>query len=199
MGLNEMLLIAAKAHINDYDMGGHSYFLHPMRMVMRRRTADQEDMQIGIAHDVIEDHGDEPYMEAKFAAPNFDEYLDGITEINGGKLFPDNKRVVKDVNGVLWVTYMGYIAFHGSARVVKALDCLTRRKDETYDEFSDRICTNYDAICWKIEDIDDNSRVTRLKGVRDKDFARIQKYHKTYLKLQEAKKRFEEALRREQS
>lgn len=192
LSLNESLYISAKAHLNDYDMGGFAYFLHPMRMAMRMRTNDQERMQIPILHDVIEDHGDEPYMEAKYAAPNFDEYLDKITEINGGKLFPDNKRVVVDVHGVKWITYMGYIAYHGSSRVVTALDCLTRRKDETYEGFGDRICENYEAVLAKIEDVDDNTRVTRLKGLRDKDFGRMQKYHKLWVQLQKAKRQFEE-------
>ena len=47
--------IAAKAHEPQEDKGGNAYILHPIRIMMRLRTDDQELMIIAILHDVIED------------------------------------------------------------------------------------------------------------------------------------------------
>ena len=75
-------------------------------------------------------------------------------------------------------------------RVVDALELLTHQDSETYEEYIDKICTNYDAIRVKRKDIEHNSDVTRLKGVRPKDLERIEKYHRAFLKLGEARSKF---------
>jgi len=64
--------------------------------------------------------------------------------------------------------------------VINMVDRLTHRKGETYDEYLDRIapCPNTRAI--KIEDLDHNSQIHRMKGLRDKDFERLAKYHRAY-------------------
>jgi hypothetical protein len=46
-----------------------------------------------------------------------------------------------------------------------------------------RVSTNKDATRVKLEDLRDNSDITRLKGVRQKDFERVQKYNRAYLFL----------------
>lgn len=75
-----------------------------------------------------------------------------------------------------------------SKRVLAALECLTHHKDEEYDDYIRRISTNDDAILVKLEDLRDNSDITRLKGITQKDFERVQKYHRSYIFLTEAKK-----------
>lgn len=47
--------IAAQAHEKVTDRGGNAYILHPIRLMMRLRTKDQELMQMAILHDVVED------------------------------------------------------------------------------------------------------------------------------------------------
>jgi (p)ppGpp synthase/HD superfamily hydrolase len=68
-----------------------------------------------------------------------------------------------------------------SNRVFIALNCLTHRTDESYDDYIARILTNRDAMLVKLEDLRDNSDITRLKGMREKDSLRTIKYHKAYL------------------
>ena len=68
-----------------------------------------------------------------------------------------------------------------SVRVVNALDCLTHRDDEDYMEgYIRRVATNHDATKVKIADLDHNSNIQRMKGIRRKDFDRMEKYHRAY-------------------
>ena len=72
-----------------------------------------------------------------------------------------------------------------SSRVISALYLLTRGDDEPYSEYIEGICSNEDAIRVKMADLEHNSDITRLKGLRDKDLRRIEKYHRAYEKLKE--------------
>lgn len=73
-----------------------------------------------------------------------------------------------------------------SQRVIDALDLLTHKDGDSYEEYIAKISTNYDAIRVKRKDIEHNSDVTRLKRVKDNDLKRIEKYHKAFLQLGEA-------------
>lgn len=53
--LARAIQFAANAHAQQLDKGGNPYILHPMRMMMRLRTTDQELMAIAILHDTVED------------------------------------------------------------------------------------------------------------------------------------------------
>jgi len=65
-------------------------------------------------------------------------------------------------------------------RVVSALDCLTHRNNESYDDYIHRVATNSDAIMVKLADLRHNSNIMRMKGLRNKDFIRLEKYHRSY-------------------
>ena len=78
-----------------------------------------------------------------------------------------------------------------STRVVNALRLLTHKKEDSYEDYIRKICTNYDAIRVKRKDLQHNSDITRLKGVTEKDIKRMEKYHRAFIKLGEAKRRFE--------
>ncbi len=70
---------------------------------------------------------------------------------------------------------------HGfSDRVLSALALLTHPKDEPYDLYIRRVATSRDAILVKRADLCDNGDITRLKGLRSKDFERMEKYHRAY-------------------
>jgi len=75
---------------------------------------------------------------------------------------------------------MGY-----SFRVVDALVALTHVKDESYDDYIKRIAVNVDARKVKLADLRHNSDITRMKGLREKDFKRLEKYHRAYMFLSE--------------
>jgi GTP diphosphokinase / guanosine-3',5'-bis(diphosphate) 3'-diphosphatase len=70
-----------------------------------------------------------------------------------------------------------------SLRVLTAVDLLTHRKADTYEEYIKKISTNPDAVKVKLADLKDNSNITRLKGLRKKDFDRVEKYHKAFVYL----------------
>ena len=79
-----------------------------------------------------------------------------------------------------------------SGRVLSALYILTHERKHTYDEYLYYITKNFDAIRVKRKDLEHNSDITRLKGVTDKDLKRMEKYHKAFMYLGEAKKNFTE-------
>lgn len=72
-----------------------------------------------------------------------------------------------------------------SQEVRDALFFLTHQDGETYEDYISamEMCTR--AVIIKRLDIEHNSCITRLKGVRQKDLDRIEKYHTAYLKLGE--------------
>lgn len=146
--LGQAIFIAATAHRDQKDKGGKAYILHPLRLMMRLRTDDEELMQIAVLHDVFEDHGD------------------------------------------VWC--LNDLAVRGfSDRVINALRILTHKKDQSYHDYIMSMVDNHDCIRVKIEDLRDNSDIMRLKGISEKDNARIEKYHKYFLILQEAGKKFQ--------
>lgn len=82
-----------------------------------------------------------------------------------------------------------------SQRVIDALELLTHKKDESYEQYIEAICTNYDAVRVKRKDLEHNSDITRLMGIEEKDLKRIEKYHRAFTRLSEAKKEFLECLK----
>ena len=64
--------------------------------------------------------------------------------------------------------------------VVSLVDKVTHRKGETYDDYLDRVAPCPKARAIKLADLDHNSQIHRMKGLRDKDFERLAKYHRAY-------------------
>jgi len=60
--------------------------------------------------------------------------------------------------------------------LVKIILTLTRRKDETYDEYLNRICYDRFAMEIKLADLEDNMDMSRIKNPTKKDFQRLAKY-----------------------
>ena len=67
--------------------------------------------------------------------------------------------------------------------VVSAVECLTKQDGENYDSYIERISFNPLAVKIKLADLEDNSDLTRLPEVTDKDLERIEKYDKALEKL----------------
>jgi (p)ppGpp synthase/HD superfamily hydrolase len=73
------------------------------------------------------------------------------------------------------------LELHGfSDRVIAGVVALTHEKDEPYMDYIKRIALNPDARLIKMADLDHNSRILRMKGLRKKDFDRLQKYFTAY-------------------
>lgn len=65
-----------------------------------------------------------------------------------------------------------------SDAAVAAIDCLSKREGEQYEDFIARIKPNDLARRVKIADIRDNLDLTRLPEISDKDLQRAAKYHR---------------------
>jgi (p)ppGpp synthase/HD superfamily hydrolase len=61
-------------------------------------------------------------------------------------------------------------------QVLDALDCVTKRDGEAYEDFVKRSASNPMARTVKLADLEDNMDVRRLPEVADKDRERLQKY-----------------------
>ncbi len=138
--LAKAIQFASEKHVNQTDKGGNAYILHPLRIMMRLRTSDEELMAIAVLHDVVEDCG-----------VSFDDLREiGMTD-----------------------------------RVLFGVKALTRQAGETYAQFIERLADNSDALLVKREDLRDNSDLTRLKGVTEKDVSRMQRYMKAFKRVEE--------------
>lgn len=81
------------------------------------------------------------------------------------------------------VTYADLRAAGISERVITIVKALTKNPGETYEEYKERVMSNPDAMKVKLADLTHNSDIRRLKGVTEKDIARMAKYHAFYLEI----------------
>ena len=72
-----------------------------------------------------------------------------------------------------------------SEEVLQAVDCLTRKNYESYDEFVARAQTNAIARRVKVADLEDNMNVKRIGEMTANDLARIEKYHRAWRALKQ--------------
>jgi (p)ppGpp synthase/HD superfamily hydrolase len=71
-----------------------------------------------------------------------------------------------------------------SERVIDGIRALTKVPGETLDEYKARVFASPDAMQVKLCDLRHNTDIRRLKGVTEKDIARMAKYHTFYLEIQ---------------
>ena len=69
--------------------------------------------------------------------------------------------------------------------VADAVVCMTKRKDETYEDYILRIKENETAKKVKLKDLEHNMQIDRLSEITKKDEERIQKYKKASETLSE--------------
>jgi (p)ppGpp synthase/HD superfamily hydrolase len=67
--------------------------------------------------------------------------------------------------------------------VITALDCVTRRPNETYEEFVTRAAANPMAKKVKRADLEDNMDLRRIEEITPKDLERIERYHRAWQAL----------------
>ena len=70
-----------------------------------------------------------------------------------------------------------------SEEVLKALDCVTRRPDETYEEFVERSAANPLARRVKIADLEDNIDTHRMSELSERDAQRLDQQLRAWRKL----------------
>lgn len=82
------------------------------------------------------------------------------------------------------VTYQDLHAAGMTERVIKGIAALTKLPGETYEEYKQRVFANRDAMLVKRADLRHNTDIRRLKGVSEKDLARMAKYHQFYMEIE---------------
>ncbi|WP_428567037.1 MAG: HD domain-containing protein [Solidesulfovibrio sp. DCME] len=70
-----------------------------------------------------------------------------------------------------------------SKEVLEIVERVSRREDESYDEFIERVKGNKDAVAVKISDLEDNMNIARLFSITEKDRKRLDKYIQVWRKL----------------
>ena len=68
-------------------------------------------------------------------------------------------------------------------RVLRIISLLTHDSNVPYDDYIKIIALDIDAKRIKKADLRHNSDITRLKGLRKKDFDRLEKYSRSYIYL----------------
>lgn len=67
-----------------------------------------------------------------------------------------------------------------SEEVVEAVDCLTHREGESYEQFVGRVRANPIARRVKVADLEDNMNIRRIGQLGAKDLERLEKYHRAW-------------------
>jgi hypothetical protein len=130
------------------------------------------------AHDGQMDKGGNPYILHPIRVMlNFCEMESEATKICA---------VLHDVVEDTDITLDDLRAEGFSNEVIDALDCLTKRKDENYNDFISRILTNEIACKVKNGDLADNMDLTRISNPTDKDKTRIKKYKEAAYRIIDA-------------
>ncbi|MPN00779.1 Bifunctional (p)ppGpp synthase/hydrolase RelA [bioreactor metagenome] len=88
--------------------------------------------------------------------------------------------VLHDVIEDTSITYDYLIAngFEGQREILEALKSVTRKEDETYEEFIERVALNPIGKIVKLADLQDNMNLSRIPNPTTKDFERLKKYEK---------------------
>lgn len=175
--------ISANSQSATAEIIGTSHWLMQKENRESKSPSEQLSLAISIASNIHLgqfDRGGKPYILHPLHLMQqllFDHELAAIAVLHD---------VIEDGDGEVTLDSLKASGF--SSRVVDALSLLTHKPDQDYmEDYIEGICTNYDAIRVKRKDLEHNSNITRLKGVRQSDFARAEKYHKAFIRLGEAK------------
>ena len=144
--LQTAIKIAVTAHEEQTDKGGSPYILHPLRVMMALRT--EEEMIVGVLHDVIEDCSDHGYTWDVLRREGFsDEVLTALASVTKTQ---EEEKEIKSLEG--------------EARVNAYLNVVERAKNNPIGR---RV---------KRADIFDNLNVNRIGTLTEKDLARLNQY-----------------------
>lgn len=72
-----------------------------------------------------------------------------------------------------------------SDEVVLAVSVITKKADEDYEEYLNRVKQNPIALRVKIADMEHNSDISRIKNPTEKDLKRLEKYKIRLMELRE--------------
>jgi len=70
-----------------------------------------------------------------------------------------------------------------SSKVVDAVECLSKRDGEAYQDYIKRVLPNPLARTVKLADLEDNMNLERVDHLEEKDYQRFARYHLAWLVL----------------
>lgn len=91
----------------------------------------------------------------------------------GHDLFEDTKTTVEEL------VEAGF-----TERVIVGILALTKMPGQSHKQYVEKVLESRDAMLVKSADLKHNSDITRLKGITEKDIARMAKYMKFYTAIQ---------------
>jgi len=105
------------------------------------------------------------------------------------KLKDEKQRIVAVLHDVIEntnVTDIDLVVEGLDIELAKAILTLSKSRDESYDEYIDRISKDEFAIQVKLADLEDNMDISRINNPTGKDYERVVKYGKAREKLMNA-------------
>lgn len=81
-------------------------------------------------------------------------------------------------------TWQDLIDIGCTPRILAAVKALTKMPGESYDQYKANVFANVDAMKVKLADLRHNTDIRRLKGVTEKDIARMAKYNQFFMEIQ---------------
>lgn len=92
--------------------------------------------------------------------------------------------VLHDVIEDTSVTYRQLAEAGMTKLVLTTVGLLTKQPGQTLEEYKEQVMSTKTSMLVKMADLRHNSDIRRLKGITDKDIARMAKYHQFYMEIQ---------------
>ena len=156
-----------------------------------REKFDQTKLALNLVYEKFKDKvdkGGEPYCgHLVRVARNADKAMNDISELYNEDADPKYYivGVLHDIIEDTDVTKDKLLEMGFDDDIVEAVDCISRRKNESYYDFIIRIKKNEIATVVKIFDLEDNMDVRRLKKFGDEEMKRERKYWYSWMYLNE--------------
>jgi (p)ppGpp synthase/HD superfamily hydrolase len=102
------------------------------------------------------------------------------------KMNTEEEKIVAVLHDVIEDTKVTYKDLRDagiSERVIAGIRALTKQPGQTYEEYKEGVFASEDAMRVKMADLRHNTDIRRLKGVTEKDIARIAKYQMFYMEI----------------
>lgn len=81
---------------------------------------------------------------------------------------------------------MDELRMHGfSNEILAAVDTLTHKPEQSYEQYIDHISQNRLATTVKLADLTENMNLSRIPSPTEKDYQRLQRYQKAFQLLQQ--------------
>jgi len=137
--LSKMIVFATIGHADQFDKGGNPYILHPLKVMYKLKSNDEELNCIAVGHDLIEDT-DTTYEELRNSGIS-ERVIDGI-------------RALTKVPGETLTEYKARVFANRDAMLVKQEDLRTnsdlRRLKGVTPKDIERM-TKYQVFYWEIQ------------------------------------------------